>query len=219
MLFEFSRRYGECHLYIFPFIHDYTNTNLGAIASAQAQPAQAELDEMSHNAAELVRLLSEYRRTAAGEGAGPAFDPAAVGSAGLPSPAPEEYGRQRGGGLPSSAGGMRALKRPWEDVAGESDEDGFGPLGQSVSAPAGRRKDAALDMADSISARANLGGMVGTLGDLGAGEGKGMDRTRSAAEKDMALIRSKRASNAAGISAGAPKGKYRKRSVSIFILI
>ncbi|EJD07157.1 uncharacterized protein FOMMEDRAFT_33375, partial [Fomitiporia mediterranea MF3/22] len=35
---------------------------------------------------------------------------------------------------------------------------------------------------------------------------------RSAAEKDMALIRSKRATNAGMLGAGAPKGKYRKRS-------
>ena len=36
------------------------------------------------------------------------------------------------------------------------------------------------------------------------------------AEKDMALIRSKRATNGAGPAPGAPKGKYRKRSVSLF---
>lgn len=33
------------------------------------------------------------------------------------------------------------------------------------------------------------------------------------AEKDMAIIRSKRATNQGVLNAGAPKGKYRKRSV------
>ena len=33
------------------------------------------------------------------------------------------------------------------------------------------------------------------------------------AEKDMAIIRSKRATNTGAVNAGVPKGKYRKRSV------
>ena len=162
---------------------------------------------MTRHASELVRLLSEYRRAAIEEGA----LSTGVGDTGLPSPAPEEYEKQRGA-LPLSAGGLRAPKRPWEDVAGESDDDVYS---LSVSAPVGRRKDGAgFGMDESVSMRVNSSGMTGTLGALGTG-GKEMDRARSAAEKDMALIRSKRANNAAGITSGAPKGKYRKRSVSI----
>jgi hypothetical protein len=36
---------------------------------------------------------------------------------------------------------------------------------------------------------------------------------QSMAEKDMAIIRSKRATNTGAVNAGIPKGKYRKRSV------
>jgi len=37
------------------------------------------------------------------------------------------------------------------------------------------------------------------------------------AEKDMDIIRSKRATNAGVLNAGQPKGKYRKRSVSVIL--
>ena len=40
------------------------------------------------------------------------------------------------------------------------------------------------------------------------------DKAQSIAEKDMAIIRSKRATNTGAVNAGVPKGKYRKRSVS-----
>ncbi|KAL5525479.1 hypothetical protein ACEPAG_6815 [Sanghuangporus baumii] len=190
-------------------------------ANSASQPSQAEVEDMARRAAEVIHLLSEYKRAALAEGAGGGsalhhphpyahshtssqYYPG-VGM-GLPSPAPEEHEADR------ERGAMRAPKRPWEDVAQESDEDAFVPA--SISAPVpkfgGGSARELISKQESISTGPMVAGapMMGGMG----GRGVETDKDRTAAEKDMALIRSKRATNVGSLGPGAPKGKYRKRS-------
>ena len=191
-----------------------------AIANSATQPSQVEVEDMARRAAEVIHLLSEYKRAVMAEGSvtgsslhhphpyaqthGYSHAYTGVGM-GLPSPAPEENDNDR------DRGGVRAPKRPWEDVAQESDEEAFVPGSASAPAPkfGGALKRDAMSKPESVSS-----GPMGAGGPMTSGRGVETDKERSAAEKDMALIRSKRATNVATLGPGAPKGKYRKRSVS-----
>lgn len=89
-------------------------------------------------------------------------------------------------GNPTSAPTNRPPKRPWEDDEAQIPSQG--------------------------------GGSGSEYNSGGGGGGSGRAHGQTMAEKDMAMIRSKRASNANGQlnAGGVPKGKYRKRSVSLF---
>lgn len=92
-------------------------------------------------------------------------------------------------GYPS--GENRAPKRPWEDVSGEDDF-----------------VDAKVRSIFHVCVLLSEFDVRFFQSYAGAS-----DRVQTAAEKDMALIRSKRATNSTALNAGQPKGKYRKRSV------
>ena len=89
----------------------------------------------------------------------------------------------------SASGSLRQPKRPWEEI--DHDGEGDDILGTSPYGPRGKME-------------------MGDVDDFGAG---------SAAEKDMALIRSKRATNLNMLAPGTTKGKYRKRSVGSLSLV
>ncbi|THG97010.1 hypothetical protein EW145_g7680 [Phellinidium pouzarii] len=90
--------------------------------------------------------------------------------------------------------GARAPKRPWEDVS--ADDEPPSP----TRSPTGKRF-------------AGVGG-GNEVGEGGGGTApiQGPEKAQTAAEKDMALIRRKRATHAGVLGSGTPKGKYRKRS-------
>ena len=144
---------------------------------------------MARRAQEVVTILSYIRRLARDGTAGS-----------LPSPAPEDlsFNLPTGGvGGASSAVSSRGPKRPWGEVAGDEDDEAFSPQG---------RKHSSYTHGPSHSQ-----GGEERWDDDGFG-GPGADIGKSAAEKDMALIRRKRATHQA--PQNVPKGKYRKRSVS-----
>jgi hypothetical protein len=113
---------------------------------------------------------------------------ASSSSAHLRPPASISDRRPSGLGAPGQVEPTRPPKRPWEEIARDEDDEDEMPTG-----PGG---EAAAAAAAAASAGAT------------PKEGK------SAAEADMELIRSKRASSAAATPQGQQKSKYRKRSVS-----
>lgn len=152
------------------------------VENSSAQPSQVELDDMARRAQEVVSLLAHIRRLARD------------GSGALPSPAPEELA------FLSASGPSRGPKRSWGEIAGEEDEEAFSPT-------ATRKNSGPVYQGGGDRGAKDERGWEGDGGDQLTGEPGG-----SAAEKDMALIRRKRASQQA--PSNTPKGKYRKRSVS-----
>ncbi|KAJ6507975.1 hypothetical protein C8R47DRAFT_1100181 [Mycena vitilis] len=210
------------------------------------QPPEGEVAEMARRANEVVRLLEELRRLNASSSTGSAPAPASFSTNSHPMPYPaSSYGAGAVNGLGLGLGlgrttaiepmevdsvgvgpgpdGVRAPKRPWEEMNGGGD-DGEEVDGDEVdeledpeqpqpyptptdikpSPPNSLRGPSALPAPNSSNS-------------TGSGSGSsGGGPPQTTAEQDMELIRTKRASTTAGgaggVSAGQPKSKYRKRS-------
>ncbi|KAK7033261.1 hypothetical protein R3P38DRAFT_2921681 [Favolaschia claudopus] len=166
------------------------------------QPHAAELADMARRANEVVRLLEELRRmegspVSAGEGLAngapvPVQRTAVDGEGG---PGPMEVDSGGGGG---GSGHQRVPKRPWEEMNGGpagDDDDGEEEVDELES-----------DHQQPYPTPTDTKGSPPSVKQEGG---------RSTAEKDMELIRTKRAS-ATGMTVGGvigqTKNKYRKRS-------
>lgn len=156
-------------------------------SQSQARPSTAEMAEMTQRAVVVVKLLEDLRRIAEFEASNP------------PEPKYEDVNRPM---QLDAQGSVRIPKRPWEDVEQE-DQSGLAAVqgySQVVRIPSTviRSEDHLLECHGQPTAFIS----------------SATNKRQSMAEKDMAIIRSKRATNAGALNAGQPKGKYRKRSVS-----
>ena len=180
-----------------------------------AQPSAEELSEMTHRAQEVVRLLESLRTPSSGKlaNASTASSTLAPASVLHSSIASSAFGDRTNSHPAGPSGGTpidldtRAPKRPWEETQTSNTLPHVSQLHLS-NMPAG------------------------------TGQGGGQAATdRSAAEKDMEIIRTKRAlttslaaaaaaaggtgsvAGSIGGAVGAGKNKYRKRSVSCVSMI
>ncbi|KAG6862460.1 hypothetical protein C0995_000006 [Termitomyces sp. Mi166 len=142
VLFDFASRYAQIQQSI-----------------PDVSPLPEEMQEMSHRAAEVVRLLEEYRRLNLPESERVKMDSS------MAMTPPDDH---------------RPPKRPWEDIS----QDENSTLVESTTF-AEQQYPTPIE-----------------------------NKSQSTAEQDMEIIRTKRATSAAGGSgsSGQPKSKYRKRS-------
>lgn len=184
-----------------------------------AQPSPEELAEMTHRAQEVVRLLESLRSPSSGKLAN---QPTASSSSTLvPGSAPHSS-------ISSPAFGDRTNSHSALNASGSS---GGAPIDLDTRAPKRPWEETQTSTLPHVSQL--------HLSNSPAGVGQGDGQTiaeRSAAEKDMEIIRTKRAlttslaaaaaaaggtgsvAGAVGGAVGAGKNKYRKRSVSVFFL-
>ncbi|KAH0833473.1 hypothetical protein J3R83DRAFT_12594 [Lanmaoa asiatica] len=183
-----------------------------------AQPPPDELAEMTHRAQEVVRLLESLRSPSAGKLA----NSSTASSSSTLAPASASHSS-----VTSSAFGDRTNSHT---VLNSSGPLGGAPIDLDTRAP--KRP---WEETQTSSTLPHVSQLHLSNSPVGAGQGGGQTAAeRSAAEKDMEIIRTKRAlttslaaaaaaaggsgsvAGAVGGAVGAGKSKYRKRSVSLF---
>lgn len=185
-----------------------------------AQPSSEELAEMTHRAQEVVRLLESLRSPSSGKLANPSI----VSSSSTLAPATAPHSS-----IASPGFGDRTNSHPALNASGPS---GSAPIDLDTRAPKRPWEETQTSTLPHVS-QLHLSNSP-----VGAGQAGGQTAAeRSAAEKDMEIIRTKRAlttslaaaaaaaggsgsvAGAVGGAVGAGKSKYRKRSVSVCFLV
>ncbi len=164
-----------------------SSSDLSTVAQPQNRPSVSEMAEMAQRAIFVVKLLEDLRRLAELE------------ASHLPEAKYEDANRPM---HLDAQGSIRIPKRPWEDIEEEDLSSLATAQGYSQS-----------QVAQIISPSTKLANYEHTEQPTSFISSVNAKR-QTVAEKDMAIIRSKRATNAGALNAGQPKGKYRKRSVS-----